>query len=87
VTISPTTLTFNGVAMELVGDVEYSAVKREPLGRLTCVAVIGRLIPERCCRVCLCTDDDCSLCIFRTGSPCYWVEQDLCSACVVPAAA
>jgi hypothetical protein len=35
----------------------------------------------RRCRVCGCTDDDCSYCIERTGSPCYWVEEDLCSAC------
>ena len=34
------------------------------------------------CRICRCTDDDCSLCIERTGKPCYWVEPDLCSACV-----
>lgn len=35
----------------------------------------------RTCRVCGCTDDDCSGCIERTGVPCYWVENDLCSAC------
>jgi hypothetical protein len=33
------------------------------------------------CRVCGCTNDDCSGCIERTGKPCYWVEEDLCSAC------
>ena len=33
------------------------------------------------CRVCGCTDDDCSQCIARTGSPCHWVTGDLCSAC------
>ena len=36
---------------------------------------------ERQCRVCGCTDDDCSDCIERTGYPCEWVEDDLCSAC------
>jgi len=36
---------------------------------------------ERKCRVCGCTDMDCSGCIARTGEPCYWVEEDLCSAC------
>lgn len=35
----------------------------------------------RFCRKCLCTDDDCSGCIERTGEPCHWVEEDLCSAC------
>ncbi len=39
------------------------------------------LAPRRC-RVCGCTNDDCHACIERTGGPCYWVEDDLCSACV-----
>lgn len=34
------------------------------------------------CRVCGCTDDNCSQCVERTGEPCHWVEPDLCSACV-----
>lgn len=33
------------------------------------------------CRICACTDHDCSQCIEKTGEPCYWVEPDLCSAC------
>jgi hypothetical protein len=33
------------------------------------------------CRVCGCTDDDCSQCVEKTGAPCWWVEPDLCSAC------
>lgn len=37
----------------------------------------------RRCRVCGCTNDDCHQCIEKTGLPCYWVEEDLCSACVV----
>lgn len=36
---------------------------------------------ERKCRECGCTDLDCSQCIVRTGLPCCWVEEDLCSAC------
>jgi hypothetical protein len=36
----------------------------------------------RKCRVCGCTDDDCRGCIEKTGEPCRWVEEDLCSACV-----
>lgn len=36
---------------------------------------------KRRCRVCDCTDDDCSQCIQRTGKPCTWAEPDLCSAC------
>jgi len=42
----------------------------------TCVAV-------RRCRICGCTDDDCSQCIAATGKACRWVEgePDLCSRC------
>lgn len=40
------------------------------------------LMLERRCRVCGCTQEDCSQCIARTGSPCSWVQKDLCSACV-----
>ena len=39
---------------------------------------------ERKCRVCGCTDDDCSQCIEDTGAPCCWIEWDLCSACHEP---
>jgi hypothetical protein len=39
------------------------------------------------CRVCGCTEDDCSMCIERTGEPCSWVADDLCSACAPCAAA
>ncbi len=37
--------------------------------------------PGPACRACGCTDDDCRECIERTGEPCHWVEDDLCSAC------
>lgn len=33
------------------------------------------------CRVCGCTQMDCSGCVERTGEPCSWVAADLCSAC------
>jgi hypothetical protein len=36
---------------------------------------------ERSCRVCGCTQEDCSQCIAATGQPCFWIEQDLCSRC------
>lgn len=35
----------------------------------------------RTCRVCGCTDDDCSQCVEKTGGPCHWIAADLCSAC------
>lgn len=39
------------------------------------------MITVRACRICGCTDDDCSACIERVGIPCHWVTNDLCSAC------
>jgi hypothetical protein len=33
------------------------------------------------CRVCGCTDIDCRRCFELQGSPCYWIEDDLCSRC------
>lgn len=38
-------------------------------------------IVKKVCRVCGCTDDDCSECVEVTGEPCYWTEDDLCSRC------
>jgi len=34
------------------------------------------------CRKCGCWQQDCRGCIEKTGYPCSWVEEDLCSACV-----
>lgn len=33
------------------------------------------------CRVCGCTNGDCSQCVKKTGRPCHWVKPNLCSAC------
>ena len=35
----------------------------------------------RGCRQCGCCEDNCEGCIAPSGSPCHWVEADLCSAC------
>jgi hypothetical protein len=43
-----------------------------------------KCFPIRACRVCGCTQDDCSGCIERTGEPCYWKGPLLCSACPAP---
>jgi len=40
------------------------------------------LSTARVCRICHCTELDCSACVERTGEPCSWVSMDLCSACV-----
>ena len=34
------------------------------------------------CRECGCIDSDC--CVDLTGEPCWWVQDDLCSACASP---
>lgn len=39
------------------------------------------------CRICGCTDDDCSQCVAAQGYPCHWVEDDLCSRCADTTAA
>jgi hypothetical protein len=41
---------------------------------------VCEVVAQRC-RVCGCTQEDCSQCIEKTGEPCTWVESDLCSAC------
>lgn len=46
----------------------------------------GLIIGAPTCRVCGCTEADCRQCIEKTGQACHWVEADLCSACVPPAA-
>ena len=33
------------------------------------------------CHQCGCTDLDCTGCIEKTGAPCHWVAENLCSAC------
>lgn len=33
------------------------------------------------CHSCGCTEYDCRHCIEKTGQPCHWVAEDLCSAC------
>jgi|GEM_PF-1360121 len=50
---------------------------------LLAVAVRSFRVPlgQGVCRVCGCTDLDCSGCIARTGVRCYWIEPHLCSAC------
>lgn len=46
-------------------------------------AIVREFYPnaQRVCRVCGCTNDNCIQCVRKTGRPCHWVEDDLCSAC------
>ncbi len=57
---------------------------REDVAELTpwMLGSLGAMRSVPMCRVCGCTDDDCSGCIARTGAPCRWIEPDLCSACM-----
>ena len=38
------------------------------------------------CKICGCTDHECSQCVKKTGMPCWWLDEshELCSACVDP---
>ncbi len=48
-------------------------------GRQKTLPLVAAMV--RACRVCGCTDNDYRGCIERTGAPCRWIAQDLCSAC------
>jgi hypothetical protein len=37
---------------------------------------------KQTCRICGCTDDNCRACVEKTGAPCFWIEDNLCSACL-----
>lgn len=50
-----------------------------PIPRQTQLPLAAALL--RKCKVCGCSDDNCTRCIQRTGKPCYWIAGDLCSAC------
>lgn len=49
--------------------------------RVSVPADLFDVITERHCRACGCTSADCRGCVERTGEPCRWVAEDLCSAC------
>jgi len=36
------------------------------------------------CKICECTDDNCTSCVEKTGIPCYWFSDNICSACAFP---
>lgn len=71
------------LGVELVGTKAALSVARIRLtyARRAWAELTG-ILSVRACRVCDCTDTDCSQCIAKTGEPCRWLEVDLCSACV-----
>lgn len=70
----------DGFGCELCGKELTS--EDEEMSDCYCIACLTRDDAEQKCRVCGCTDDNCEQCVQKTGEPCIWVEEDLCSACV-----
>lgn len=67
--------------MAEAGDPECVATMEVILRRHDKIDTAVAEIEQRACRVCGCTDADCSQCVEKTGVPCHWVQADLCSAC------
>ncbi|HXR84290.1 MAG TPA: PRTRC system protein E, partial [Hanamia sp.] len=65
-------------------EIEPGAFKESGTTIRTILLKIKKPEKIRTCRICGCTDDKCIQCIKKTGSPCHWVEEDLCSACQEP---
>ena len=61
----------------------WSAFLVGPEGDKASVVRLFEHGPERICRVCSCTDGDCSQCVERTGLPCAWYGSgfDVCGSC------
>jgi hypothetical protein len=56
-------------------------IARGSHGRANGLTTTAISIEIRECHQCGCTDDDCRQCIEKTGEPCHWVSENLCSAC------
>ncbi len=71
------------VPRDLAHEAEAERARRESLGRTLFEEIVAvaevTLTPPRSCRVCGCTDI--SACVAPDGTPCHWVEPDLCSQC------
>jgi hypothetical protein len=59
-------------------DVELQALQWSFDFDITILIAIARGIVPRLCRSCGCSEDD--ACVGESGA-CFWIEQDLCSAC------
>lgn len=71
-----------GYSVSGYGDLSYVDADSYLAADEAVQAFLAACAEPRTCKACGCTDDDCSGCIERTGEPCYWVSEDLCSACV-----
>ena len=63
----------------------YGYLLSEPVLFKTPISAKGQLclwsFNELVCLQCGCTENDCRHCIEKTGQPCYWINDRLCSAC------
>lgn len=63
----------------------YGWLLKDPVQFKTPIPMKGSLslwdCPIQICTKCGCTDNDCRHCMEKTGKPCHWVEENLCSAC------
>lgn len=59
-----------------------TAAEHNPVAKRLLELESAPVFDVRACRVCGCTEDDCSGCVARTGEACSWAEPDLCTACV-----
>lgn len=66
---------------DAIGAAPMARVGKHDAGRELDGRTWDEMPPLGRCRECGCTDLDCSEYVERTGEPCYWVEDDLCSAC------
>lgn len=65
---------------ELLDSVSFPAAHHFPAkGSL----IKGWEFDHRICTHCGCTEHNCQACINKTGTPCYWVANNLCSACAI----
>lgn len=65
-----------------VREITQAELDRQQINRPDRIATPPAAIPVAgTCRMCGCTDADCSDCIRLTGVACHWIEPDLCSAC------
>lgn len=69
-------------AHDSVRTITQAELDRQEINRPDRIATPPASIPVAgTCRMCGCTDADCSDCIRLTGVACHWIEPDLCSAC------
>jgi hypothetical protein len=66
------------VVLVYFGDEEEMELASEMLNEIESQMFLESLTK---CRVCGCTELDCTQCIEKDGHPCHWVQDDLCSSC------